>query len=86
MNSEFVIYQGVRVAKGWPEKIDAAQLNPTAMIVGQELQRVRCGDLACGDCGVVDGQIHVLGCDLERCPACGGQKITCECNEPRNKL
>lgn len=33
----------------------------------------------CGDCGVVEGQYHVPGCDLERCPFCSGQLISCEC-------
>ena len=32
----------------------------------------------CG-CGVHEGQIHDLGCDMENCPFCGGQLITCDC-------
>lgn len=31
----------------------------------------------CGDCGVAEGQFHVPGCDIERCPRCGAQLITC---------
>ena len=31
----------------------------------------------CGDCGVEPGQLHVPDCDMELCPACGGQLITC---------
>ena len=31
------------------------------------------------DCGVKEGQLHKLGCDMERCPFCGNQLITCMC-------
>lgn len=33
----------------------------------------------CDDCGVRRGKLHLLGCDLEPCPRCGGQAITCDC-------
>jgi hypothetical protein len=33
----------------------------------------------CGDCNVARGGLHHLGCDIERCPLCGGQLISCAC-------
>src|SRR5258708_5623013 len=29
----------------------------------------------CGDCGTKEGQLHILGCDMEGCPFCGNQLI-----------
>lgn len=33
----------------------------------------------CHDCGVEEGDLHNLGCDMERCPFCGNQLIACSC-------
>lgn len=37
------------------------------------------GPFKCGDCGVLEGELHKDGCDMERCPLCGRQLITCGC-------
>ncbi|OLC27403.1 MAG: hypothetical protein AUH69_06265 [Actinobacteria bacterium 13_1_40CM_4_65_12] len=36
---------------------------------------------ACGDCGVAPGGTHHFGCDIEQCPRCGDQLISCDCAE-----
>jgi hypothetical protein len=33
----------------------------------------------CGDCGVTEGGLHHYGCDLEDCPSCGWQLLSCAC-------
>jgi len=35
----------------------------------------------CHDCGIFnnEGNIHHQGCDIERCPKCGKQFISCSC-------
>lgn len=36
-------------------------------------------DARCHDCGAKKGFYHHPGCDMERCPRCGGQIISCDC-------
>lgn len=36
-------------------------------------------DFRCGDCGAKVGGYHHPGCDLEPCPICGNQLISCDC-------
>lgn len=83
-----IIYRGVSMLEGWPERIRAAQEIQTCVVNGQEVSRIRYGNESddwgadrrpCHDCGVIKGELHVEGCDVERCPGCDGQRFNCDC-------
>jgi hypothetical protein len=40
----------------------------------------------CHDCGVIRGELHLDGCDMERCPRCGGQYFCCACRTEQDDL
>ena len=89
-----IIYRSVSMIAGWPDKIAAAQFENTCIVNGKEISRVRYGDepddwgadaRPCHDCAVIKGEVHVEGCDVERCAGCGGQRFGCDCEPYKNE-
>jgi hypothetical protein len=61
-----------------PLRIGGVQYEPIRW--GQEKgYRFRYMTERCGDCNVPKGAVHHHGCDLEQCPACYSQAISCGC-------
>ncbi len=64
-----------------------SNIEPKKFVVnGQKFDRIPYGKgeddfdfPTCDDCGTKRGNIHRLGCDLEPCPRCNGQAISCNC-------
>jgi hypothetical protein len=84
------LYRGALVVEGWPEQMLAAQEIKTRRLGDRVVPRVRYGEESgdwgastrpCGDCAVIKGEFHVEGCDIERCANCGGQRISCACED-----
>ena len=90
MSNDRIIFRGVQVSRGWPERLREAQLEITCRPNGVETPRIWYGgepdwahDRPCRDCAAIKGEYHVPGCDVERCPACGGQLwFGCACEWP----
>ena len=91
--NNFVLYNGVEMHKTNPQEIVKAQRVPSFSDGYQAYPRFKWGDepfwhaevfpeIPCHDCLVLKGQYHTEGCDVEICPRCFDQLLTCECWEP----
>jgi hypothetical protein len=40
----------------------------------------------CHDCNAKRGEYHHPGCDMERCPRCHGQLISCGCLDDESEI
>jgi hypothetical protein len=40
-------------------------------------------NVRCHDCNILNmkGNLHHFGCDMERCPKCKGQLLSCDCKK-----
>lgn len=90
--SEIVVYNGVEMHRSNPKDIVEAQYYPTFVSVGEAYLRIKYGEetrwqhddphffeTPCHDCGVRKRQYHTDGCDVEECPKCHGQLLSCDC-------
>ena len=85
---ELVPFRGDEVAAFWPDKLNAAQTKRTYCLM-TEVLRIPYGDeqgwpsdisnIPCHDCSAARGEYHVPGCDMEECPVCHKQIISCDC-------
>jgi hypothetical protein len=83
-----ILYRGIPMIEGWPEKIEAAQELRSYNLSGRTIPRVPFGSEqddcgaekhTCRNCRVLKGELHVPGCDGEECPICGGHLLSCDC-------
>ena len=88
MSQRFIEYRGVRMIEGWPARIEEAQQIRIYSSGGREIARIPYGSerddwgahkTPCHDCRVFNGELHVVGCDVEECPICHTQLLTCAC-------
>lgn len=65
----------------WSNEIHSAQAQTYYVINNKKYERRPWfGPGKCPDCAVAFSQLHVPGCDKEKCPACGSQAISCDCD------
>ena len=90
---KIVYYNNIFMPAWLKEEIISEQTRTTLIIDGKEYKRIPYGSVIeqkslsisdyfirpCGDCNVAKEQIHLAGCDHERCPKCHLQLLSCYC-------
>ena len=87
---KYTIVHGHEIAKNqkdeYEKDVQVAQIHTHFLTQnGTRIPRIRYGDDPndtveyCDDCWAKKGQYHLSFCDLERCPNCGGQVLSCDC-------
>jgi hypothetical protein len=51
------------------------------MVKKNETNRAGMGETSCYVCKAAPGELHEMGCQVELCPYCGHQLISCCCGE-----
>lgn len=74
---KLIPFRGRKVMEGWPERLAEAQ--NLKRYDGVDSDRVPHDGNQCHDCSAYNGELHVPGCDSERCGDCGGQAMCCGC-------
>lgn len=84
---ERVEFRGELIASFWPDKLKRAQsithyqARVARIRYGDESSDWHAEDVLCHDCAAIKGEYHVPGCDVEECPVCHGQALSCDCIE-----
>lgn len=91
---ELVEFQGLLMHSDWPAQLMASQEVTHWEMDGKAFKRFRFGEepywgepdlpfnhAYCPDCGCRPGQQHGFSCDMELCPRCLWQLLSCECDD-----
>lgn len=83
-------------AEGKTDWMASIHANPWAVNRGPSVSKnkgtITVGDrvseqfVKCPDCGVMPGELHSPGCDVEQCALCGCQRISCKCPDYDDEL
>jgi len=74
---------------GYMNKVAGCKVSTIELLDGKTFARIPYeggwgSDGRCHDCGAKVGHLHHVGCDVERCPRCRLQLISCDGNGCEN--